>query len=169
MKNMPYRKGILALLALAALVTIAIVVLLITQTRSAPPPPLPVPSSSQAETPEGVVRRYLEAWNAKDATTLAACLVPALRGGDYEGFEHIGSIAVLACAEQSEQAATARIDPAVFENPYDIALVVADYAIHYDEAGKAFYLQESARRDGFHYWLVRESADGGWLIAMQGY
>jgi hypothetical protein len=168
MKNMPYRKGILALLALAALVTIAILVLLITQTRSAPTPPVLVPPS-QAETPEGVVRRYLEAWNAKDADTMAACLVPALRGGDYEGFEHIGSIEVLACAEQSEQAATARFDPAVFENPYDIALVVADYAIHYDEAGKAFYLQESARRDGFHYWLVKESADGGWLIGMMGY
>jgi hypothetical protein len=169
MNNLPYRKGILALLALAALVLIAIVALLLTQTRSAPPPPVLNPPALSTETPEGVVRRYLEGWSAHDAAAMDACLLPALRGGDYEGFEHIGSIEVITCAEQSEAAATARFDPTIYENPYAIALVMTDYAIHYDEAGQAFYLRESAMREGFHFWLVKESADGAWLIAMQGY
>jgi hypothetical protein len=168
MKNLPYRRAILALLALAAVVLIAIAILLLTQTQSAPPPPV-LQTPSEAQSPEGVVRRYLEGWSAHDAEAMDACLLPALRGGDYEGFEHIGSIEVIGCAEQSEQAAIARFDPAIYENPYSIALVVADYTIHYDEAGRAFYLRESAAREGFHFWLVKESADGEWLIAMQGY
>ncbi|MDR0897614.1 MAG: DUF4829 domain-containing protein [Oscillospiraceae bacterium] len=168
MNNVPYRKGIIALLGLAALVVIAILVVLITQTRSAPPPPVLVPPS-QAQSPEGVVRRYLEGWSAHDAAAMDACLLPALRGSDFEGFEHIGSIEIIACVEQSEAATSARFDPTIYENPYDTALVVADYTIHYDEAGQAFYLRDSATREGFHYWLVKESADGDWLIAMQGY
>jgi len=174
------RKILYLLLLGAAVIVVAMLVVVLTQPRSAPTPPLQLPTknpdvAAATEPPKGtspidVVRQFFDRWNAKDLAGMDACRVESDEGlyaSDELAYEQ--SVELIRCEEQSKEEALARFDQSFYDMPYDVALVLSDYVVHYNEAGKAFYARDSVEHTGFQFWLVKESADGGWRIAMQGY
>lgn len=128
----------------------------------------PIPDTSQ--TPSDILNQYFERWNAKDAEGMDACWIPAGRGENQEQYaldmlSHIDNITYTA---QPEEAIPPEL-AATFASAHDMAYLLVDYTIHYNEVGQNEYLQAEARRLAFAFLLIRERPGDGWLIAMQGY
>lgn len=190
------KKLMVILLICAAVVAAAIVVVLLLQLRpSAPvqqpdaplvtqaPTEIPPEQSNQGSgsssasnplladgTPEGVISYYMQKWNEKNTVEMDGCRIEADRGlYSYSDLPLESSIEVLSIATQPSEDAKARFNEEWYENPVDIALVLVSFNISYNEEGKELYLRDTVEHTDYQFWLVRETADTGWRIVIQGY
>lgn len=158
-------------------------------TSEAPEPtPEPTPSYIEEETmpdtgrvtaaalediaapPQDVIRYYFQRWQDKDVDGMEACLVAADRGlADYDDLGMIDSVTLLAMRRATDADAQAGFDPEWYEGAAEVAQVLVDCAIAYNAQGQDFYVTDGHERLNYPFWLVRESQEGGWRIAMQGY
>lgn len=183
-----YRKARTILLICAAILIVALIILALVLRPSAPqetaPPTEPaatqqtvVSPSVTMPTPVGaetaavdVIRHYLEFWGQKNTEGMEALLIRADRGKTvYDEMKYEASLEIKSLEERPAEEAAARFDPAWYgnETPADIALVMANYTITYNEEGRELYVRDGLERTEYLFWLVLE--DGTWKIAMQGY
>lgn len=179
------KKLIGILLIAAAVVAVALIIVLVFH-LNAPAPSSPTTPPTQANaalqpTPtqavviaddvslsaEQLVTLYFQQFNSKSPAGMDACLIAADRGGDYE-LQHIASVDLQRCVEQQGADATASFNPVWYANPADIALVIVDCTIHFNDAGKEAYQANEMQRTDYKFWLVRELPGTGWRIAAQG-
>lgn len=128
----------------------------------------PIPDATLS--PEQTIALYFERWNAKDSEGMDALWIPADRGSNQEQYqlETLMYIDKISYHEQSKDTIPEEL-AAPFASAYDVAFVLSDYTIHYNEAGTQEYMQAEVERLDFYFLLIRERAGDHWLIAMQGY
>ncbi len=177
----------LVLMIAAAVIALALVAVVIWQTVAPPRTPAPEApaqtAQTQAETPaqiaitppdasataEDTVRLYFTYWNARSAEGMNACRVAADAGHVYDDLQYEAAVELLRCEAQSDELAFTGFNAEWYQNAADVAYVLTDYTVRYNEAGKAFFLRDTSDRAEYGYWLVKETADGGWRIVMEGY
>lgn len=184
-----YKRMRLILIILAVAIVLAIIILVMVQSRGAEPrppqevvpystvnsdavsPATMIQQGAATEAPVDVVRRYFDSWSAQDTAGMDVCLIAKDRGtANYDDLEYEAAVTLLSIEERPSEEAVARFNPDWYElTPADIALVMTDYTIEYNEAGKALYLRDGLDRDDYQFWLIREKTDSKWVIIMQGY
>lgn len=186
-----YRRARTILLIVAAVLVVALIVLAVVLRPSAPQeeaatplqgeatatqqtvisPAVTVPRPADAQmSAVDVVRQYLEYWGQKNTEGMESLLVRVDRGKTaYDEMAYEASLEVTALEERPAEEASARFDPTWYgnETPVDIALVMANYTITYNEEGKELYVRDGLVRNEYLFWLIPE--DGQWRIVMQGY
>lgn len=180
---MQRNKLMIILLGCAALLLTLMIVLLVLPSRtpdtpddSAPAAPtanattLPTGAPSQDASAEEVIRQYVAFWNAKDTAGMDACRIEADRGMiPYDELQYQEAIALRSVETMPREQAQSEFQAQWYENPAETALVQANLGIMYNEEGRTYYQADGLDRTDYRYWLVRETADGPWRIALEGY
>lgn len=135
--------------------------------QSAAPQP-----ESTGPSPVAVVRAYFDAWNETNLATMENILIESewQPPVDYE-VQLTDHVELLTCKAEavSKSKIIQEYPGTLFESAIDIACVITDCVVYYNDLGQEVYQTESHERTGFRYWLIKQTVDGAWRIAMQGY
>lgn len=144
----------------------------VTQPTEAPTgtPQSTPPIADKSKLPEGVLALYFERWNAKDADGMDTLWIPANRGENTELYQMdlLSRIDQISCVRQPNESIPEELTTQ-FSTAHELAYVLADYTIHYNEAGREEYMRTESERTAFPFLLIREKEGDDWLIAVQGY
>lgn len=178
------KKLMYILIGVAALLVVAIILLLVFMPKDhaampveSPPPteataaaPDEPQQPSEPGSPEAIVRYYFERWNAKDTQGMDAVRIEEDRGlYPYDDLKYEASIELKSVTMLTPEEVQARFSTDLYENPAGIAMVSADFAVHYNQEGQDAYLVESIEHEGYLFWMVQATEGGDWRIVQQGY
>lgn len=181
---------ILLIAAVVLVIAIAAVLVFVPRQPATTPPPqpttdlslTPAPEATPAPTPEAatvpttsssaedVIRYYFSCWNAKDTAGMDDCRITQDRGlYSYEDLEYQAEIRLHSLTSFSKDEIGDQFDAEWYASPVDIALVEASFYIEYNDLGKESFVSEGVEHSGYRFWMVKESEDTPWRIALQGY
>lgn len=184
-----YKRMRLLLIMLAAVIIVAIVLVLVLREKPSETPPVTASPTAEIASPvmtmpvpqqdndnnsgaASIVNAYFDAWMAKDTNAMDALLIDWDRGtSDYSELQYEESVTLTAIAERPAEEALSRFKAEWYDGttPSDVALVMVDYNIAYNDAGKELYLRDGLERKDYQFWLAKPNATSDWKIVMQGY
>ncbi len=115
-------------------------------------------------TPEETVRYYFERMVKRDEAGMNAVVAEELRGAEAE-LEHLVSVKLLSCEQETDESVMPFQDHWYDGDPYDIALVRATFEIEYENGGGGGFDNGEYH---WNFWLVKDSEEADWQIAMSG-
>ncbi len=134
-----------------------------------PPPAEPSADPSTAVTAalsaRQTVEAYFQAWHKKDSTHMRGFVVDNMKNVDYE-LDKLKDITLLTCEDQTA-GRRQMFSSAWHANPADIAIFHVRFRVQCSQPDGVV----SGMTDGEHemeYYLVKETADGPWIIVMWG-
>ncbi len=134
------------------------------------PPPAeprddPTTMASAALSARQTVEAYFQAWQKKDSTLMRGFVVDNMKDIDYE-LDKLKDIILLSCEDQTA-GRRQMFSSAWYANPADIAIFHVRFRVQCSQPDGVV----SGMTDGEHemaYYLVKETADGPWIIVMWG-
>ncbi len=134
-----------------------------------PPPPEPsaepTTTVTAALSAKQTVEAYFQAWHNKDSTLMRGFVVDNMKNIDHE-LDKLKDITLLSCEDQTADRRQ-MFSSAWYVNPADIAVFHVRFRVQCAQPDDVV----SGMTDGEHemeYYLVKETADGPWIIAMWG-
>lgn len=116
--------------------------------------------SATANSPEGTIARYFKYWNNKDVKGMNSLTIEARQGqnNNPDPLDGMLFVKLLDC--------TKRLDNGYWQedwypDPYEYVCLDVSFEKHYLD-------EEDNRQENWQYYLVKESADSDWKIAMYG-
>jgi hypothetical protein len=120
--------------------------------------------SAGSMTPEETVRYYFERMGKKDQGGMDSVLVEEQRGADAE-LDHLISVEMVSCVQEKDESVLPFQDQWYTKDAADKALVRAAFKIEYENGGGAGFDNGEYH---WYFWLVKESQNSDWRIAMSG-
>lgn len=183
------RKLVPLLIVVALVLVIAIVTVLLMQPKPAPDAPVtpsditvseptagPTPGMPAVAAPDAtasadeVVRYYFERWNAKDAAGMDASRIEEDAGlYPYDDMPYEEAIVVESIRLAPQAEADEQFDTEWYPGAAQVAKVVADFFVDYNDDGQAMYMTDGIEHKGYVFWLVKDAEGRPWRIVQQGY